>query len=259
VLAGSTLWSTVDVVASTGSTNEDMAVAGRAGAPAGSVLVAEEQTHGRGRLDRSWHSVQGAALTFSVLLRPAGVPSFCLGWLPLLAGVAVASAVRDEAAVDASLKWPNDVLSGNKKLAGILAEQAGDAIIIGFGINVSSTSQELPSGQATSLSLQGAASTDRQALLVAVLRQFEHWYLRWARGPLPGDAEASGLRAEYLRHSATVGRDVRVELPGGDVLVGRAGDVDSTGRLIVATAQGLVPVSAGDVIHARISPGYVPP
>jgi BirA family transcriptional regulator, biotin operon repressor / biotin---[acetyl-CoA-carboxylase] ligase len=249
----------VDVVASTGSTNEDMAAAARAGAPAGSVLVAEEQTHGRGRLDRSWHSVQGAALTFSVLVRPAGVPPFCLGWLPLLAGVAVAAAVRDEAAVDASLKWPNDVLSGNKKLAGILAEQAGDAIVIGFGINVSSTRQELPSGQATSLWLQGAASTDRQALLVAVLRQFEHWYLRWARGPLPGDAEASGLLAEYLRLSATVDQDVRVELPGGGVLAGRARDVDATGRLIVATAQGLVPISAGDVIHARISPGYVPP
>lgn len=247
------------MVASTGSTNEDLAAAGRAGAPAGRVLVAEEQTRGRGRLDRSWHSVPGAALTFSVLLRPAGVPPFSLGWLPLLAGVALATAVEDQTAVGASLKWPNDVLSGNAKLAGILAEQAGTAIIVGFGVNVSSTRQELPSAQATSLLLQGAVRTDRQALLVAVLHQFEHWYLRWVGGPLPGDAQTSGLRAEYLRYSATVGQDVRVELPAGGVLVGRASDVDDTGRLIVATADGLVPVSAGDVIHARISPGYVPP
>jgi BirA family transcriptional regulator, biotin operon repressor / biotin---[acetyl-CoA-carboxylase] ligase len=251
VLARSRLWSGLTVVASTGSTNEDLVAAGWAGAPAGTVLAAEEQKRGRGRLDRGWHTVPGAALTFSVLLRPAGVPPAWRGWLPLLAGVAVAEAVVSETAVQASLKWPNDVLIDGGKLAGILAEQAGAAIIVGFGINVSSTAEELPTGQATSLTLQGAANADRHALLAAVLREFERWYLPWAEGPVPGDAEGCGLRTRYVSYCATIGADLRVELPGGGVLAGRGQDVDATGRLVVATGSGLVPVSAGDVVHVR--------
>src|ERR1700756_4748769 len=118
-------WTALDVVASTGSTNVDLlarAVADPA-LPEGQVLVAEEQTAGRGRLGRSWSSVPGASLTFSVLLRPATVPPARRGWLPLLAGVAVVSAVRAVAGVDAVLKWPNDILAGDRKLAGILTEQ----------------------------------------------------------------------------------------------------------------------------------------
>jgi BirA family transcriptional regulator, biotin operon repressor / biotin---[acetyl-CoA-carboxylase] ligase len=251
VITGSAMWSGLTVVQSTGSTNEDLLAAARAGAPAGTVLVAEEQTRGRGRLDRSWHSVPGAALTFSLLLRPVQVPPPWRGWLPLLAGVALVSAVRGQAAVDASLKWPNDVLSGDAKLAGILAEQAGEAVVVGFGINVSTRADELPSGRATSLWLSGSANADRHALLVALLSDFEHWYRRWAGGPVPGDAESSGLRARYLTDCATIGAAVRVELPGRAVLTGRGHDVDGTGRLVVATAEGLVPVSAGDVIHVR--------
>jgi BirA family transcriptional regulator, biotin operon repressor / biotin---[acetyl-CoA-carboxylase] ligase len=251
VLTASGLWSDVSVVASTGSTNGDLLAAARGGAPAGTVLVAEEQTRGRGRLDRSWHSVPGAALTFSALLRPTQVPPPWRGWLPLLAGVAVASAVRGEAGVDASLKWPNDVLSGGAKLAGILAEQAGDAVVVGFGINVAERADELPSGQATSLWLRGSGNTDRQALLAAVLKDFGHWYRLWADGPVPGDAESCGLRTRYLAECATIGAQIQVLLPAGAVLAGRGQDVDGTGRLVVATSAGLVPVSAGDVIHVR--------
>jgi BirA family biotin operon repressor/biotin-[acetyl-CoA-carboxylase] ligase len=251
VLAGSGLWSGLTVVESTGSTNEDLLAAARAGAPAGSVLVAEEQTRGRGRLDRSWHSVPGAALTFSVLLRPGQVPPPWRGWLPLLSGVALVSAVRGLAAVEARLKWPNDVLSGGAKLAGILAEQTGDAVVVGFGINVSTRAEELPSGQATSLWLRGWANADRQALLAAVLGDLAHWYRLWADGPVPGDVESCGLRLRYLADCATIGAEVQVQLPGGAVLEGRGQDVDGTGRLVVATATGLVPVSAGDVIHVR--------
>jgi BirA family transcriptional regulator, biotin operon repressor / biotin---[acetyl-CoA-carboxylase] ligase len=265
VLTGSALWSGLTVVASTGSTNEDLLAAARAGVPAGAVLVAEEQTRGRGRLDRSWHSVPGAALTFSVLVRPSGVPAASRGWLPLLAGVAVASAVSGQAAANASLKWPNDVLAEDAKLAGILAEQAGDSIVVGFGINVGQTAAELPPSDpgrleagadlagrppATSLGMLGA-KTDREALLVGVLRCLEHWYLRWSGGRRPGDPEASGLRAAYLRQCSTVGRNVRVELPGGRVLAGLASDVDGCGQLVVQTAAGPVPVSAGDVVHVR--------
>lgn len=257
VVAGSHLYTSVEVVSQTGSTNADLLAAARAGAAGGAVLIAEEQTAGRGRLDRSWHSSRGAALTFSVLLRPAAVPPGRLSWLPLLTGVAVAAALRQRSGLDVSLKWPNDVLASPGvpgrpgKLAGILAEQAGQAVVIGIGLNVSSAADELPVPTATSLTLAGAAGLDRADVLVAILRELELWYLRWAASPDPGDAAASGLRAEYLRCCSTIGRDVRVELPAGALLTGRACDVDGLGRLLVSTADGVQAVSAGDVVHVR--------
>jgi BirA family transcriptional regulator, biotin operon repressor / biotin---[acetyl-CoA-carboxylase] ligase len=255
VLAGSALYTSVDVVECTGSTNADLLAAARAGAAAGSVLVAEEQSAGRGRLDRSWHSQPRAGLTFSVLLRPDDVQPGNRGWLPLLTGVAVSSALAETAAVEARLKWPNDVLAegpdGQRKLAGILAEQAGGAVVVGVGLNVSATRPELPPGQATSLLLAAGTSLDRQAILTALLRDLEHWYLRWTAAPQPGDAAASGLRDAYLRASSTVGREVRVELPGGGVLIGHADGVDDAGRLLVTARDGVHAVSAGDIVHAR--------
>jgi BirA family biotin operon repressor/biotin-[acetyl-CoA-carboxylase] ligase len=268
-LGPSALWRDLSVLAETGSTNADLIAAARAGAPEGTVLVAERQTSGRGRLGRAWLSEPGAALTFSVLLRPVAVPPSARGWLPLLAGVAVAAGIRARTGLDVSLKWPNDVLAGTGsqagmggragtgsragtgKLAGILAEQAGDAIVVGTGLNVEASPDGLPSATATSLAELGASGTDRAALLAAMLRELEHWYQRWAGGDRPGDADSSGLRAEYLRSCCTVGRDVRVELPGGGSLRGRACDVDGVGRLLVAGPDGVEPVSAGDVIHVR--------
>ncbi|HUB37632.1 MAG TPA: biotin--[acetyl-CoA-carboxylase] ligase [Streptosporangiaceae bacterium] len=260
LLAGSLLYTSIGVVDQTGSTNADLLAAARSGAAAGTVLVAEEQTAGRGRLDRSWQSEPGASLTFSVLLRPAGVPAASLGWLPLLTGVAMVSALHAQTGLEISLKWPNDVLAGatgapaaggGGKLAGILAEQAGDAVVVGIGLNVSATESELPPGPATSLSLAGAAEPDRQAILVALLTELEHWCLRWSGSPRPGDAEACGLRASYLQCCATIGRDVRVEMPGGKMLTGRATDVDPVGRLLVTAADGVHAISAGDVVHVR--------
>jgi BirA family transcriptional regulator, biotin operon repressor / biotin---[acetyl-CoA-carboxylase] ligase len=277
VLPGSGLWSDLTVVAETGSTNEDLVAAARAGAAEGSVLVAERQTKGRGRLGRRWVTEPGAALTFSVLLRPAAVPPIWRSWLPLLAGLAVAAGVRAQTGVEVSLKWPNDVLAGPVvsdsdsagKLAGILAEQAGDAVVVGIGLNVaaspdlaaaapaasgvSSSGAQWPAALApVSLAEFGAGDRiDRAALLAAILRELEHWYLRWAGGASPGDAAACGLKAAYLRSCSTLGRDVRVELPGGAVLAGRASDVDDGGRLLVAGPGGTEWVSAGDVIHVR--------
>lgn len=255
VLAGSALYTSVEVVARTGSTNADLLAAARDGASAGSVLVAEEQTAGRGRLDRSWQSPAGAGLTFSVLLRPAAIAPGGRGWLPLLTGVAVARALATATAVDAKLKWPNDVLAAGstdrRKLAGILAEQAGSAIVVGVGLNVSATRDELPSGHATSLLLAGASNLDRQAILTAVLGELERWYLRWTSTPRPGDAAESGLRAAYLELCSTVGLQVRVELPGGGALAGRAESVDDAGRLLVSSPDGEHAVSAGDVVHVR--------
>ena len=255
-LAGpGSFWDEIDVVAETGSTNADMLEAARRGAPEGTVLVAEAQTAGRGRLGRSWVTSPGAALTCSVLLRPAAVSPARRGWVPLLAGVAVASAVRAVAGVDARLKWPNDVLAGGGKLAGILAEQAGGAIVVGIGINVGASEAELPATGATSLALQQASCADRGQLLAGLLRQLEKWYVRWSADGT-GDPVASGLRREYLRLSATVGRDVRVTLPGGRMLAGTATDVDETGRLVLtvpgkAEAGQIAVVSAGEVLHVR--------
>jgi BirA family transcriptional regulator, biotin operon repressor / biotin---[acetyl-CoA-carboxylase] ligase len=257
VLTPGRLWSRLDVLAQTGSTNDDLLAAARAGAAEGAVLAAEHQTRGRGRQGRQWVSRAGSSLIFSVLLRPASVPPADRGWLPLLTGVAVARALGQVAGVDATLKWPNDVLADGAKLAGILAEQAGEAIVIGVGLNVAATRDELPPPgpgalPATSLALLGARA-DRGSLLIGILAELEDWYRRWTR-PSPGDAEGSGLRAEYLSCSATVGRAVRVELPGGTVLTGTASGIDPVGRLILDTAAGPAAVSAGDVIHVR-TPG----
>lgn len=237
------------MVAETGSTNSDLLAEARGGLAEGAVLVAEAQSAGRGRMGRQWVSRPGAALEFSALLRPAAVPPANRGWLPLLAGVAVVSAVRAGAGVNASLKWPNDVQVNGAKLAGILAEQAGGAIVVGIGINVSSGRDELPVASATSLALEGAADTDPGRLLVSVLGELERWYLAWT-GSL-GDAATCGLQQEYQRLCGTLGRQVRVSLPGGRTVTGAACEVDRTGRLVVRSAAGPVPVSAGDVIHVR--------
>ncbi|MEU9241495.1 biotin--[acetyl-CoA-carboxylase] ligase [Streptomyces shenzhenensis] len=250
------LYSGVEIVGRTGSTNSDLvarAVAG--GADEGAVLVAEEQTAGRGRLDRQWTAPARSGLFFSVLLKPAGVPVARWGWLPLLAGVAVATGLARSAGVDTALKWPNDLLvtvgGEERKAGGILAERAGeDAVVVGVGINVTLRAAELPVPQAGSLALAGAVSTDRETLLRAVLRSLEDWYGRWiAAGGDPGE---SGLQEAYAAGCATLGRSVRAELPGDRSLVGEAVAIDGDGRLVIATGEGVQePVGAGDIVHLR--------
>jgi BirA family transcriptional regulator, biotin operon repressor / biotin---[acetyl-CoA-carboxylase] ligase len=246
---GAGLWTSVTVVPSTGSTNADLVAAG---GPEGQVLVTEEQTAGRGRMGRSWVSQPGAALTFSVLLRPDPVPAERRGWLALLAGVAVARSVRVVSGLSATLKWPNDVLITGSKLAGILAEQAADgAVVIGMGINVATTADALPAGpgglRGTSIAIEGG-NASRQRLLAEILRQLERHYLAFRDKP---DPEATGLLGEYRTLCVTLGQRVRVELPGGSTLTGDATDVDAEGRLLVDTAGAVTPLTAGDVIHLR--------
>ena len=246
------LWREIRVVAETGSTNADLLAEARAGAAEGLVLAAGAQTAGRGRLGRPWLSPPGAALTFSLLLRPRGVPPARRGWLPLLAGVAITAALAGTAGLDARLKWPNDVLAGRAKLAGILAEATGGAVVVGAGLNVYQRRAELPVPTATSLWLAapGAAGpAARERLLAAVLREFAARYLAWQ--DRAGDADGSGLRPEYLRRSATVGQRVKVTLPGGGAVSGMATGIDPGGRLTVRTGTGLVRLSAGDVEHVR--------
>ncbi len=249
------LWRDVRVVPETGSTNADLAAAAREGAAEGTVLVTEMQTAGRGRLGRTWTAPPRSGLMFSLLVRPV-VPAARIGWLPLLTGVAVATAVRrmsagyfEGAAVDARLKWPNDVLVGERKLAGILAEKLDGGLVVGVGLNVGLKEAELPVPTATSLAIEGAELSDRAPLLRAILREFESWYLAWTA--MDGDPQRSGLRTAYKELCGTLGREVRVELPGSAELHGTARDVDEAGRLVVAGPDGERPLSAGDVVHVR--------
>jgi BirA family biotin operon repressor/biotin-[acetyl-CoA-carboxylase] ligase len=244
------LWTGVSVVDSTGSTNADLAERARAGEAEGAVLVAESQVAGHGRLGRPWIAPPRSGLTVSVLLRPR-VPVAAQGWIALLLGVAAASAVRRLGEVEAVLKWPNDVLVGERKLAGILAERIDDALVIGMGLNVSLKPEELPVPTATSLAIEGAATVDRDPLLRAVLREVESHYREWVEAG--GDADRCGLRAAYQAASATIGRRVRVELPGERVLIGEATGVDQAGHLQVESGGERHTLSAGDVVHVRPS------
>jgi BirA family biotin operon repressor/biotin-[acetyl-CoA-carboxylase] ligase len=239
----------VDVLPESPSTNADVALRARAGEPAGLVVATEHQTAGRGRLDRVWVTPARAALTFSLLVRPEAVPVARWPWLPLLTGLAVVDGVRRATGVDARLKWPNDVLVADHKVAGVLVERvegpAGAAAVVGVGLNVSSTREELPVDTATSLELSGSGPVDRSALLVAVLTAFSTRYDGWVR------AAGQGLRPSYVSACSTLGRQVRVELPTGEPLHGRAVDVDDDGRLLVDDGSRVHTLGAGDVVHVR--------
>ncbi|HEY4629910.1 MAG TPA: biotin--[acetyl-CoA-carboxylase] ligase [Blastococcus sp.] len=249
----SNLWRSLEVVDEIASTNAAL-IAASAGngedgaAPEGTVLVAEHQVAGRGRLDRVWTSPPRAGLTVSFLLRP-DVPAARRGWLPLLTGVALAEAVGEVSGVRASLKWPNDLLAGDgRKLAGILAESRGTAVVLGVGLNVSTTADELPE-TGTSLARVTGGTVDRAPVLLAFLRAVERRYRSWTAAL--GDPVASGLAQDYLGWSSTVGSDVAVSLPDGSTLQGTAQAVDWDGRLVVATPQGPVELASGDVRHVR--------
>lgn len=247
-LSGQGVWRAVRVVDATPSTNADL-VAAAGHTPAGTILVAEHQVAGRGRLDRVWTSPARAGLTFSMLLRPA-VAQPRWAWLSLLVGVAVCDVVANWG-VDVALKWPNDVLAGpdRRKVAGILAQVAGDAVVVGVGLNVTTTEDELPVDTATSLALSGAAELDRTRLLLALLRAVGRWYTEWTR--LQGDPTSSGLADEYRRWCETLGRRVRITATDGSAYEADAVDVDESGRLVVDVGARLVAVAASDVEHVR--------
>ncbi len=206
----------VEVLDRAGSTNALLAERARAGADP-QVLVAEHQTAGRGRLDRTWETPLRAALTFSVLFRPAVEPDRW-PWLPLLVGYAVRETLPSSAA--ASLKWPNDVLIGDRKVAGILVERvesrSGPAAVVGIGLNVSTTLAELPVPTATSLEIELGEEPDRTDLLLGLLHELDRRYRSWLEDPSADEV----LKASYARHCSTLGRRVRVDLPGGGVLDG---------------------------------------
>jgi BirA family transcriptional regulator, biotin operon repressor / biotin---[acetyl-CoA-carboxylase] ligase len=238
-------WRELEVVARTASTNADLAARARRGDAAGAVLLAEEQTAGRGRLDRRWEAPPRSSLLLSVLLRPTTPPGT---WtmLPFLAGVAVAEAVRSVSTLDATLKWPNDVLVGGRKLGGILVERIDTAVVVGIGVNVSLREPELPVPTATSVALAGGVA-DRELLAREVLRAFARRLAAWR----DADGAPSAILPAYREICATIGWTVTVQLPGGDDVNGMVTEVDDLGRLVVSTPDGTTAVSAGDVVHVR--------
>lgn len=248
-------WSEVTVVEASPSTNAELAAGARTDPRDGLVLVAEHQTAGRGRLDRTWEAPARAGITMSVLVRPVDVPVNRWPWIPLLSGLAVAAAVRQVAEVPAVLKWPNDVLVEDRKLGGVLVERldggAGRiraAAVIGIGLNVSMTRAELPTSYATSLALESSTTTDRTTLVKAILRRLDGLLAEWEAG---AGIASSPLQAAYRSACSTIGQRVRVELPGQPAVEGVASGLDETGRLLVETGAGRRAFGAGDVMHVR--------
>lgn len=237
-----------EVVAETASTNALVADRAREGAPDGLVVMAEHQTAGRGRLDRTWETPPGTALTFSMLLRPTAPPA-TWPWLPLLTGLGAATALQ-RLGYAATVKWPNDVLIGERKVGGILVERVetptGAAAVVGIGINTGMAADQLPVPTATSLSLEQRPEDTpaRDEVLVAVVEAVRALYDDWQRDP-------GALAERYGAACVTVGRRVRVELPAGGTLEGEAVAVDDAGRLVVETSEGRHQVGAGDVVHVR--------
>ncbi|WP_232549434.1 biotin--[acetyl-CoA-carboxylase] ligase [Propioniciclava soli] len=238
------LWRDIEVVASTGSTNADLADAARAGAEPGLVRLAEHQSAGRGRLARTWEAPPGASVACSALVAPArGVEEW--GWLSLLVGMAVVDGVRAATGVQVGVKWPNDVGIHGRKLCGILCESvltdAGPRAVLGFGLNTELRADELPVPTATSLRLEGSDAAVN-GVVAAVLQSLETWYTRWDAG--------ADLGASYRQRCTTIGEEVSVQL-GEERVVGTATGVAPDGALVVATAAGERTFVAGDVTHLR--------
>ncbi len=254
------LWTSIDVVDDTGSTNADLAAAARAGAPAGSVLVADHQSAGRGRMGRTWTAPPGTSIAMSVLVRPS-VPVDRWTWLPLLAGLAVSDGIRQEADLPADLKWPNDVLVLGRKVSGVLAERVetpeGPAVVIGMGVNVHLTAEQLPVPTATSLALVlaelglGAFPLHRTSIVSTTLRSLDRILARWEEVADVPDLGPDALALVYRERCATIGREVRISLSDGTSVDGVARDVDEAGRLVLETPDGPRTFGAGDVVHLR--------
>jgi BirA family biotin operon repressor/biotin-[acetyl-CoA-carboxylase] ligase len=228
----------VEWFATLDSTNRHALTAARAGAADGLVVVADEQTAGRGRLGRTWESPPGASLLVSVLLRRGHPHTHAL----MAAALALAGAVEEVAGVDARLKWPNDLVVGDRKLAGLLADAEGDAVVVGAGCNVNwdSFPAEL-AATATACNLETGHPVDRDELLDAFLDALERT-----------SARGAAVVPEYSARLATIGRRVRVEPIRGDDLVGTAVAVTGDGALVVRDDGGVDhTVVAADVVHLR--------
>lgn len=256
VLRPGSRWQQCDVVPETGSTNADLAGRFRDGEVRdGTVLVADYQSAGRGRQGRTWTAPPGSGIAMSVLIEPR-VAEERWTWLPLIAGLAVADALRAVADVPTVLKWPNDVLVGEAKICGVLAERVpsptGLGCVLGMGINVHLQHEELPVPTATSLALlKPEVAHVRNELVATTLAVLDLWLGRWEFGVDQAEQHGNPLHEAYAKRSGTLGRQVEVHTGGGRVVTGLAEGIDADGRLVVLTGQGTEVFAAGDVVHVR--------
>ena len=228
----------VSVVELTSSTQGDLVQRVRAGdARVGDVIVAEFQTAGRGRLDRTFEAAKGSALLFSFYIQPQRNRDDW-GWIPLIAGYSVAKSLH---AFHATVKWPNDILINDKKVSGLITEAVGDGVVIGIGINVGMNEDQLPVETATSLLVEGAVDLTRDEILCEVLEEFEEHFLQWDQG-------IDEVQALYAHSSATLGKAVRIEYPGGGTHLATAESISDTGALVLDDGTH---VQSADVIHIR--------
>ena len=240
-------WTGIDVHPALGSTNVEAA---RLAAP-WRVVITDHQQSGRGRMGRTWETPPRTSVTMSVLV-PA--PDDGRGWVPLLAGLAVARGIAAVTGLEAGLKWPNDVLlpaDEDRKVCGVLCELQPGGVVVGLGVNVDQDRDELPVDTATSLRLAGADQVQREDLVVAVLG-----HLAVLHGDLvQGGSARAAAQAAYRDACRTVGREVELHAADGRVTRVRAVGIDPQGRLVVASGGAEYAVAAGDVVHVRSAPG----
>ena len=255
---------TLRLLEGTSSTNTVAMTMGQEGALQGTVVVAETQTGGRGRSGRQWHSPPGKNLYCSVILR--SMPShdqltLWLSWIPLIASVAIARAVQTTAALHPSVKWPNDILVGTRKLGGILCESAGIGsahafVVVGIGLNVNLLRHEFPEDLrelATSMAIEADRPFDRAALLAALLLELETRCDAFLAG------RHRDMLNEYVLRCCTVGQQICIELAHGARVEGYADSISPDGSLRVVQrgrsgrpeSESIVNVRAGDVTHVR--------
>jgi BirA family biotin operon repressor/biotin-[acetyl-CoA-carboxylase] ligase len=220
----------LDFREATGSTNDDVREAARAGAPAGLVVVAERQQAGRGRRGAAWVCPPGEGLAFSVLLRPLE-PKALWPRLSLAAGLAVAEGL-DRHGVAAEVKWPNDVWIGGKKIAGILVEAGDDFVVVGIGINVGVTEfPEALESSATSLAIECGEAPELPLVLASVLERLPVWQAKIG-------ADFDELLRRFRERCALTGKQVRLTCADG-VLAGEASGIGDGGELLVRTPEGV--------------------
>ncbi len=263
-LCTTTLGRSLHIVEETSSTNSAALALAQQGAVDGTVVIAEAQTSGRGRLGRHWHSPQGKNLYASILLRRAPLPtdvSRWLSWAPLLSAVAVARGIQVVTALKPSLKWPNDILLGQRKVGGLLCESSGmgsaqPVVIVGIGVNVNMWRDAFPEDLrdlATSLAAEAGHPFDRTSLLAMILSELELRYDAFFSGT------SADIQHEYVLRCSTIGQAVRADLAHGEWIEGQATSLADDGSLRIlvedssdARKRGSVVVlRAGDVTHLR--------
>jgi len=249
----------VEWIERVGSTNAELLRREAAAAqPHLHALATLDQTDGRGRLGRTWTAPPGCALAVSVVIRPAAIPPDRLGLLTLLGGLAAHAAIAAQLpARPVAVKWPNDVLVGGRKIAGVLAEvePSTGAVVLGAGINTAMTEAQLPVPTATSIAIESGAAGDPRELADRVLTP----YLAALAGLVArldaarGDLDASGIRAELEAACGTLGERVSVQQPGVASLTGTALGIGADGSLLLVADGSDRPTAilAGDVTHLR--------